>query len=103
MVDIKKILIPEQHYIDLMTYVGKHADPNDALYERIVEDNRKKQRAIMANALYTSYKSGKDEEARIDARQKYLDFVGVPEDKRWSPQQDVNCTREVSNLVPKTE
>ena len=100
----KKVLIPLDYYIDLLTYVAMHADPDDPRYIRIQEEDTKKQRAMMANELYTSYKTSKTFEGRYIAREHYLDHVGVPDEKRWLPKEDVNVTHEMpSSKVTKNK
>ncbi len=42
-----------------------------------------KLKAMSDRQLYSEYKTAKTESEREEARQKYLDSRGVPEDYRW--------------------
>lgn len=39
--------------------------------------------ALVRHETYTAYKTAETDTEREDARQKYLDMVGVPKDFRW--------------------
>lgn len=73
----KQVLLPEGLFVDLYKYhVLGTRDP--AMEERIRAGMDKKGDALYRRALYTDYKQGDE-----DARQKYLDEKGVPEEFRW--------------------
>ena len=44
--------------------------------------------ALMRRELYTAYKTASTDEEREQARQKYLDHVGIPKDFRWGKDWD---------------
>lgn len=73
----KQVLIPERLFVDLYKYhVLGTRDP--AMEERIRSGMEEKGDAIYRRILYTEYKQGDQ-----DARKRYLDEKGVPEEYRW--------------------
>ena len=45
------------------------------------------------HAAYTTYKTGKKQEARQQGRDIYLDLIGLADDFRWPVEQDYNVSR----------
>ena len=73
----KQVMIPEDLFLAIYKYhVLEQKDP--ALAEKIREGVDAKGDAIYRRILYTEYKQGDE-----DARRKYLDEKGVPEEYRW--------------------
>ena len=54
---------------------------------KLLEDTQNalqaKLEALIKHELYSTYKTAKTDEEREQARQKYLDAVGIPKDFRW--------------------
>lgn len=73
----KQVMIPEDLFLAIYKYhVLEQRDP--ALAEKIRAGVDAKGDAIYRRILYTEYKQGDE-----DARRKYLDEKGVPEEYRW--------------------
>lgn len=73
----KQVMIPEDLFLAIYKYhVLEQKDP--ALAEKIRAGVDAKGDAIYRRILYTEYKQGDE-----DARRKYLDEKGVPEEYRW--------------------
>lgn len=77
---MKSVQIPLTLFLKLYSYFMlsdyRHEDS-------IKEQLQKKHEKIYKHVLYTSSKTAKTEEEREDARQKYLDEVGMRESFRY--------------------
>lgn len=69
--------------LSLLLYLGNNLgnlDPAEQdLYDLIVD----KVKRIMEHDLYSVYKTASSEAEREEARRKYLDSKGIPQDFRW--------------------
>jgi len=52
-------------------------------YERIKQELEIKFQRLVNHELYSKYKTALSEEEQEEARQKYLDSVGIHKDFRW--------------------
>lgn len=77
---MKNIQISEQLFFALLKY--HLMDMEDVLPE-IRKGLELKMEAMVKRELYTKYKTAPTEEERENARQEYLDKVGVHRDFRW--------------------
>lgn len=77
---MKNIQISEQLFFALLKY--HLMDMEDVLPE-IRKGLEMKMEAMVKRELYTKYKIAPTEEERENARQEYLDKVGVHRDFRW--------------------
>jgi hypothetical protein len=77
---MKNIQISEQLFFALLKY--HLMDMEDVLPE-IRKGLELKMEAMVKRELYTKYKIAPTEEERENARQEYLDKVGVHRDFRW--------------------
>jgi hypothetical protein len=77
---MKNIQISEQLFFALLKY--HLMDMEDVLPE-IRKGLEMKMEAMVKRELYTKYKTAPTEEERENARQEYLDKVGVHRDFRW--------------------
>lgn len=76
----KQIQIPQTLFADIVAYFL--LDNHDAS-ESIKKGLRNKIDALIKHDLYTKYKTAPTEEQKEQARQEYLDKVGVPQSFRW--------------------
>ncbi len=76
----KQIQIPQPLFVDLVKFfiVG-----DTSTRETILKGLERKIDALAKRELYTKYKTAATEEEREQARQEYLDRIGVPESFRW--------------------
>jgi len=85
----RNIQIPESTVADvyrLILALGDYElDQNtEAIIRRVEEALHAKMDAIEKRRAYTEYKTGVNGETRENARQKYLNLVGMNNDWRWS-------------------
>ena len=77
---MKFVKITEDLFCDLFLY---HVVGSEESAQRIKLELEKKMDAMLRHDYYTKYKTAPDEAAREEARRKYLDGIGVPQDFRW--------------------
>ena len=77
---MKYVRIAEDLFCDLFLY---HVIGSEEPGQRIKSELEKKMDAMLRHDYYTKYKTAPDEAAREEARCKYLDSVGIPQDFRW--------------------
>ena len=77
---MKYVKIAEDLFCDLFLY---HVIGSEEPGERIKSELEKKMDAMLQHDYYTKYKTAPDEAEREEARRKYLDSVGIPQDFRW--------------------
>ena len=76
----KNVQISYELFIDLIKFHLFGFDENEA---KIRMDLKRKLNTMCARELYTKYKTAGTDAEREEARQKYLDSRGIPEDFRW--------------------
>lgn len=76
----KNVQISYELFIDLIKFHLFGFDENEA---KIRMDLKRKLNTMCARELYTKYKTAGIDAEREEARQKYLDSRGIPEDFRW--------------------
>lgn len=78
----KNIQIPLEAFLRLYKVICMDLGTEDDLRDlkSILEG---KFDALVRHETYSSYKTAATDEERENARQKYLDMVGVPKDFRW--------------------
>ena len=76
----KNVQISYELFIDLIKFHLFGFDENEA---KIRMDLKRKLNPMCARELYTKYKTAGTDAEREEARQKYLDSRGIPEDFRW--------------------
>ena len=94
----KEIRIEYSLFIDLYVYACRHPEYDDLQFKRLYAGVRKKLEAMMRHDLYSLYKTGADEETRVNARQEYLDAIGLFDSYRWNTEQDFNVTHAEVNI-----
>lgn len=77
---MKYVRIAEDLFCDLFLY---HVIGSEEPGQRIKSELEKKMDAMLRHDYYTKYKTAPDEAAREEARHKYMDSVGIPQDFRW--------------------
>lgn len=77
---MKFVKITEDLFCDLFLY---HVVGSEEPTQRIKLELEKKMDAMLRHDYYTKYKTAPDEAEREEARRKYLDSIGVPQDFRW--------------------
>ena len=95
----KQIQLNIDFFMDLYVYACRHGDPNDPQYKRICICAREKIDAMLRRDLYSLYKSGASEEARKNARRKYLDAIGLQDSFQWPDNLDVNVTHSFPEIL----
>ncbi len=93
MMQPKHIQISYDLFKAIKEYIEANANPNDVRYEEVVRGIRQKEEALIQRTVYTIYKVAPSESTRADARNLYLDRVGVPSSFRWPESQDSSVTR----------
>ena len=88
----RNILLDYDLFVDLYVYACRHSEQEDLQFKRLNAGVRKKIEAMMRHDLYSLYKTGVNEEIRAQARQEYLDAIGLSDSFRWNEKQDVNVT-----------
>lgn len=78
----KQIQIPEQLFLDMIKYFLIEVD-DETIYKSIKKGLTDKIEALARHELYTKYKTSANEEQREQARQEYLERVGLPKNFRW--------------------
>ena len=76
----KNVQIPYELFIDLIRFHLFGFDENEA---KIRTDLERKLNTMCDRELYTKYKTADTDAEREEARQKFLDSRGIPEDFRW--------------------
>jgi hypothetical protein len=76
----RKIQIPEELFYQLVVYFFAENYGKESYIKNELE---KKLDALVLHDLYTKSKSALSKEEREQARQEYLEKVGIPEDFRW--------------------
>ena len=77
---MKTIKISEDLFCDLYLY---HVIGSDEPSARIKAELERKMEVLQRHDIYTKYKTAGDETAREEARQRYLDSVGIQRNFRW--------------------
>ena len=77
---MKTVQIPYDLFLDLAMY---HLRGEDAYEEEIRHGLEQKLDAMLNRQLYSRYKTAPTEEEREQARQRYLESIGMPADFRW--------------------
>lgn len=86
----KNIQIRYELFTALIEYICSHPDNNDPRYSEIMDGIREKLDAMARHDLYTLYKTGVSAVVREQARQKYLEEMGITPSFRWNAEQDIN-------------
>lgn len=76
-----RIELDQELFKNLLLTCGDYEDPALKELYRILTD--KLERMILREQ-YTAYKTSLDPEQKEQARQRYLDGKGIPEDFRWN-------------------
>ncbi len=76
----KNIQISYDLFHDLLLYFGFD---KEELGDKIYDQLRHKLDAMIRRDLYSKSKIAPTKEEQEEARQKYLDMVGIPQDFRW--------------------
>lgn len=76
----KNVQISYELFIDLIKFHLFGFDENEA---KIRTDLERKLNTMCEREFYTKYKTAGTDAEREEARQKYLDSRGIPEDFRW--------------------
>lgn len=76
----KNIQISYDLFHDLLLYFGFD---KEELGDKIYDQLRHKLDAMIRHDLYSKSKTAPTKEEQEEARQKYLDMVGIPQDFRW--------------------
>ena len=100
MIHKKHIQLDFEFFMDLYVYACRHEDPDDLQYQRICLCARKKIEAMLRHDLYSIYKSSASEEARKEARRRYLDAIGLQEGFYWPDDQDLNVMHSFPDAPP---
>jgi len=61
----------------------------ETILRRVEDALQTKMDAIEKRRAYTEYKTGANSETRENARQKYLNLVGINKDWRWAPETEL--------------
>lgn len=85
---MKRIQITQELFVKMLKYFYSEEFELDEdelceLYHEIQKDIDKKLDAISRRSYYTEYKTADTAEAKEQARQKYLDAVGMHRDFRY--------------------
>ena len=89
----RNIQLPVDTVTDVYTLILALQDyeldrETEAILRRVEEVLQTKIYAIDKRRAYTEYKTGANDETRENARQKYLNLVGMNEDWRWSAEKE---------------
>jgi len=80
----RRIQIPYDLYHMMVLYICDHYDSLDSeRYTRILDGIHTKEEAVLRHQAYTTSKVHADPEKREQARQQYLDLVGMRDSFRW--------------------
>lgn len=85
---MKNIQIKQELFIKLIQYfyseeIGYDNEELFDLEREIKSELQKKLDKVSMRSYYTAYKTAPTEQEREEARKKYLDERGVPENFRW--------------------
>ena len=77
---MKSVQIPYDLFLDLAMYHLRGEDDYEGEIRRGLEQ---KLDAMLNRQLYSRYRTAPTEEEREQARQRYLESIGMPADFRW--------------------
>lgn len=83
----KSVNIPQELFFELIRYFYLE-DVSESRYKAIREALELKLDNLVKHELYTTYKTAESPQEREEARQKYLDTVGIRDSFRWSAEYD---------------
>lgn len=83
-----KVQIPAILFFQMVLYVMNHEDNSDPRYRQIRRGIGQKMEAIHRHDLYTIYKTSHIPGKKEQARQEYLDSVGISPAFRWEESPD---------------
>lgn len=95
----KSIQIDYSFYLDLISHAFLHGDPGDPCFHRIDSAFHRKTEAMERHKLYMLYKTGATPEIRNQAREDYLEAIGLRDVYHWSATHDVNVTRDMDAML----
>lgn len=75
--------IPVELFCQMVSYIMDHEDNSDSRYRAIMTGVYRKAEAMRRHDLYTTYKSSQIPAEKEQARQHYLDAVGMRASYRW--------------------
>lgn len=70
-------------FIELYKLIVHNDVDSDESFKRIKQELETKFHKLVNRELYSKYKTALTKEEQEDARQKYLDSVGIHKDFRW--------------------
>lgn len=70
-------------FIELYKLIVHNDVDSDESFKRIKQELETKFHRLVNHELYSKYKTALTKEEQEDARQKYLDSVGIHKDFRW--------------------
>ncbi len=79
----KQVKVELRLFIELYRLIVHNDVDSDESYERIKQELEVKFQRLVNHELYSKYKTALTEEEQEEARQKYLDSVGIHRDFRW--------------------
>ena len=79
----KQVQIDKQLFMDCLILIYGEVEDVDR-WERAAKGVKDKFDKMINHELYSKYLTAETAEEREQARQKYLDKVGIPKDFRWS-------------------
>lgn len=79
---MKNVQIPQELFLQLVRYFCLD-DTSPELYNSLKSDLEAKLDKLARHEAYTAYKTSESPETAEQARQRYLDMVGVHKDFRW--------------------
>ena len=77
---MKSVQISRELFFNLVKY---HLVGMDDVLPDIQKGLNEKMEAMLNHKIYTEYKAAPTKEERERARQKYLDYCGIPDSFRW--------------------
>lgn len=83
---MKQIQIPEELFYNLIRYVmitDEEQEVPEELRKSIIDGLTEKMEKIVNREIFSKYKTAPTTEEREQARKKYLDSKGIPEEFRW--------------------
>lgn len=86
----QNIQISYDLFLDMIDYIADHSDESDYRLDDILQAVIDKLEAMARRELYTLYKTGATREIRAQAKEQYMDMMGIPSSYRWSNEHDVN-------------
>ena len=79
----KCVKIEYELFIKLYRLIVHNDIDDEESYKKIKQDLEVKFQKLVNHELYSKYKTALTEEEQEEARQKYLDSVGIHKDFRW--------------------